>query len=355
MLTSRLAEQGWESVICVSQEPSQEVRRFLDAPYLHWEVIPDIDTNRLAAMLAYAKLLLHYRPRWLFMQFTPCLSSYPWLARVLGVEKVLFADQLSRPEGYEPAPTTRWKRWVARSLTSSYSAVVAVSNYNQQALKKHGFVSPRRLHRIYNSVDMARVGLGDGAVFRRQYGIPSERVLVVQTASLIPEKGVDDVLLGAKIALQVNTNLHFAFVGDGFRGSIEHYREVSRNLGIESHVTFTGLVKDPTANGVYAAADICSQMSRWQEAFGWVIAEAMACSRPVIGTRVGAIPEIIDDSINGYLIPSGDSAAFAERVLQLAGDPELRMRLGKAAYAKVEQQFNLQTSVHSLIKLFETA
>jgi len=355
MLTSRLAEQGWESVICVREEPSQEVRRYLDAPYLRWEVIPDIDTNRLAAILAYVRLLLHYRPQWMFMQFTPCLSTYPWLARALGVEKVLFADQNSRPEGYKPAPSIRWKRWLARSLTSSYTAVVAVSNYNQRALNKHGFVSPQRLHRIYNSVDLARVGLGDGAAFRQQYGIPSDRVLVVQTASLIPEKGVDVVLLGAQIALQSNKNLHFAFVGDGLLGSLEHYREVSRQLGIESHVTFTGLVKDPIANGVYAAADICSQLSRWEEAFGWVIAEAMACSKPVIGTHVGAIPEIIDHGVNGYLIPSGDSAAFAERVLQLAEDPELRMRLGAAAHAKVEKQFNLQASVHSLIELFETA
>ena len=93
--------------------------------------------------------------------------------------------------------------------------------------------------------------------------------------------------------------------------------------GLSSHVTFTGVIEDPVAEGVYAAADVVCQLSRWEEVFGYVIAEAMASCRSVVGTRAGGIPELIEDGITGYLVERGNQVLAAERVRSLLTDASL--------------------------------
>jgi glycosyltransferase involved in cell wall biosynthesis len=83
-----------------------------------------------------------------------------------------------------------------------------------------------------------------------------------------------------------------------------------------------------------------------------VIAEAMASHRPLVGTRVGGIPEIIEDGRTGFLVDRGDVAAIAEAVLRLLGDPDLRLRFGANGYQGVEEKFNHRKNVAALIDLY---
>ena len=117
---------------------------------------------------------------------------------------------------------------------------------------------------------------------------------------MIPEKGIDDFLQAGKLAVTKNGNVHFVLAGDG--SSRDQYVQLVERLGLADHVTFTGLVQDPMGDGLFDAADIVCQVSRWQEAFGLTIAEAMSAAKPVIGTRVGGIPELICDGQTGYLV-----------------------------------------------------
>ncbi len=103
---------------------------------------------------------------------------------------------------------------------------------------------------------------------------------------------------------------------------------------------------------MYGAADVVCQVSRWEEVFGYVIAEAMASHRPLVGTRVGGIPEIIEDQRTGFLVDRGDVAAMAEAILRLLGDPDLRRRFGVDGYRAVEEKFNHRKNVAALIDLY---
>jgi glycosyltransferase involved in cell wall biosynthesis len=183
-----------------------------------------------------------------------------------------------------------------------------------------------------------------------QHRIPPDRVLVTQVSWIIPEKGVPDVLEAARIALLEEPGLHFAFVGDGkYR---EEYSRRAAESGIASHVTWTGLVKDPMGEGVFSATDVSCQASRWEEAFGLVVAEAMAFGKPLVATRAGGIPEIVEDGVTGYLVARRDAAALAEKFVTLARDPDLRRRLGLAGGHRAADLFDLQKNVKLMVELY---
>jgi glycosyltransferase involved in cell wall biosynthesis len=323
----------------------------LSAPHVSLETWPDASRNSREAVSGMIRLLRRHRPRIVHLQFTPFLGALPWLARLSGVEKVYFTDQGSRPEGYEAGAKPAWKRIAARIINVPLTGVIGVSDYNCRNMAAEGLIPASRIHRVYNSIEIARVREdGRGAEFRRRHAIPLDRILVTQTSWLIPEKGIADMLAAARLALDEEPALHFAFIGEGAFG--EQYAALARDMGLGDRVAWTGLVRDPIGEGAFAAADIVCQMSRWEEAFGMVIAEAMAFSKPVVATRVGGIPEVVRDGETGFLVPRGDSAAAARHIIQLARDPELRNRMGGAGRRLAEAEFDVRKNTAAVLRLY---
>ena len=120
-------------------------------------------------------------------------------------------------------------------------------------------------------------------------------------------------------------------------------------------MVFTGLSRDPFGEGVYAAADIVCQLSRWEEAFGYSVVEAMLHGKPVIATAVGAIPEIVEEGRTGFLVPRGDSAAVARHIPRAWLRPALPASLGGRAREVVREKFSLRASVAEHLKLYGIA
>jgi glycosyltransferase involved in cell wall biosynthesis len=209
-----------------------------------------------------------------------------------------------------------------------------------------------RFHVIYNGVDTSRVAQTPNAAldFRRKFGIPEKRAIVTQVSWIIPDKGIGDLLAAAPLVLERNPDVQFVVVGEG--ASRDELVRLAAQMGIQDHVTWTGLVQDPFAEGVYAAAEVVCQVSRWEEVFGFTIAEAMACGRPVVATRVGGIPELVQDGHTGFLVPRGDPGQIAGRILMLLDDPDLRARLGEAGRSVVAARFYLKQNVSQLLNLY---
>ena len=112
------------------------------------------------------------------------------------------------------------------------------------------------------------------------------------------------------------------------------------------------MVEDAFGEGVFEAADVVCQFSRWEEVFGWTIAEAMAHGKPVVTTRVGGIPELIQDNESGYLVDRGDAETMANRVLTLLNDAALRKHMGGKGKNIVRQKFDLRNNVAELIAAY---
>jgi glycosyltransferase involved in cell wall biosynthesis len=351
-LSTQLAELGWQSVLVFLSEPPDDVRQFLSLPNVTIEVLENsIDLNWDAAK-GLARILRRYRPQILHLHFTGFLGIYPWVGRLCSVKKIFFTDQTSRPEGYQAQPAPVWKRAAVRLINLPLTKITCVSNYGYHCMTTLGLLPRERFEMIYNSVDLSRVAPDQAlaANFRNRFGIPDNRVVVVQVSWIIPEKGIVDLLKAARAVIAKNPNVHFVFVGEGaYR---EEYTRAAEAMGIGDHITWTGLIKDPFGEGVYDVADIVCQVSNWEEVFGWVIAEAMAYEKPIVGTRVGGIPELVEDSVSGYLVDRGDDGAMAERILTLAGDPGLRRQMGQRGKEIAHEKFDLAKSVTQLIDCY---
>ena len=348
-LSLQLAAAGWKSVLCFTAAPPENVRRFLSVPGVSIECLPGLGGTSYGALRSMSALLRKHRPAILHMHFVPQIGPYPWLARLHGVRRNYLTDHVSRAEGSAAKRAAWWKLAIARELLWPLTGIVAVSDFNALADATYAAVPLRRIVRIYNGVDLSRLS-GDAARFRREYNIPEGRAIVLQLCWMIPEKGVEDLIDAARLVLAARPDVQFVLAGEGAHRA--EYLVRAAAAGIADHFTWTGLLADPLASGVYQAADVVCQLSRWQEAFGWMIAEAMACARPVVATRVGGIPEIVEDGVTGYLIPRRQPAAAAERILRLLADPDLRQAMGARGRRAVESRFNLQSNVAELLDLY---
>lgn len=348
-LSMLLAERGWKNVVCFLSEPTPEVRDFLDLPNITIEVIPDVWQLKWQPTLNLARLLRRHRPEILHLQFTGFLSPYPWLAKLYSVKRVLFTDQGSRPEGFVPRRAALWKRLATRFISWPLDHVTCISDYVLRCWTTLDVLPAQRFSRIYNHVDMARCET-DGSSFRRKLSIPDGRQVIVQVSWIIPDKGFDDLLEAARLVVGQNPSAHFVMVGEG--EDRKRYMQQTAEMGLQDHVTWTGIVADPMREGVFAAADVVCQVSRWEEGFGYVIAEAMASGKPLIGTRVGAIPELIQDGKSGFLVDRRDPGAIARCILDLLRDPEQCQRMGQAGREFAIRHFDARTNIAEFLKLY---
>lgn len=351
-LSIQLGEKGWRSIICFLDEPPELVRSYLDLPNVSIEVIRNAVEPNSQALRDLARVLWRYQPRIFHMQLVGFLGFYPWLARLLSTKNIFFTDQGSHPGDYVAHRAPLWKRGAVRIINFPLSKVICVSNYNYDCFTTCDLLPAKRFEVIYNSADFSRVK--DSAQrkerFRAKYGIPEEHGLIVQVSWIIPEKGITDLLHAFRLVLTEIKDVHLVFAGEGsFRAE---YTALAKDLGVEDHVIWMGLVTDPFSEGVYDAADVVCQVSRWQEAFGQTIVEAMACKKPVIGTRVGGIPELILDGQSGYLVNARDVEAIAEKIVLLLKDQKLREEMGEAAYAVAKTKFDLKQNVRRVLELY---
>jgi len=351
-LSEQLGSCGFHSVLCYLNSPPEQIREFLQLPNVKLEVLEDSYQLQWKPTRGLHRLLRRYKPRIVHCHYTGFVSPYAWLSKLHSAEKRFFTDQTSRPEGHLMGVASLWKRAIVSMINYPLTGVQCVSNYGYECNVTARLLPRSRYTVIYNAVDICRAlgGLQAAEAFRRRYSVPDQRAIVVQVSWIIPEKGIQDLLQAASLVLSQMPDVQFVIVGDGPRRS--EYEKLAAELRISEHLTWTGVVRDPLTEGVYAAADVVCQMSRWNEVFGQVIAEAMASGKPVIGTRVGGIPELINDGETGFLVERGDIRAMADRILHLLNDPGQRSRMGNKGRESAEARFDHRKNVSKLIELY---
>ena len=182
----------------------------------------------------------------------------------------------------------------------------------------------------------------------RDLGLPAERLVVGVVASLSPIKD-HATLLRAVAALAGRwPTLHLVLVGAD-AGSRPSLAALAAELGIADRAHFAGLL--PSAPSPHHLFDI-SALTSVSEGLPNSLLEAMASGRPVVATRVGAIPDAVVEGQTGLLVPAGDPAAVAGALDSLLGDPAWRQRAGAAGRARARERYSAAAAIGRLIALY---
>ena len=193
----------------------------------------------------------------------------------------------------------------------------------------------------------------DRLATRKKLGIENGSVCLGMIGRLIPLKGQAVFLETFKELLTAAPEARALIVGgDGASNGayLKGLQEQARRLGIQDKVHFTGWQKD--VEPYLAAMDIVIHPSIDPESFGLVIAEAMEQRKPVVATNVGGVPELIQDHVNGLLVPPNDSQGLSQALLELIQHPELAARLAQAGQESVVKRFDIRQNARKMARIY---
>jgi glycosyltransferase involved in cell wall biosynthesis len=218
-----------------------------------------------------------------------------------------------------------------------------------------------RIETVYNAVDLRRFSPDGPAIDLDALGgaaPAAPRTIRVGLLGTFGRWKGHRVFLRALAALPRELGIRGYIIGGpqyqtaGSQETEASLRRVAAELGLTDTVVFTGPVDDPA--GALRALDIVVHASTEPEPFGMVIAEGMACGRPVVVALAGGTPEIVRDGVDALGHTPGDASALADRLKRLATDPALRQRLGTEARRSAERRFDRSRLAIELTPLYAT-
>ena len=188
----------------------------------------------------------------------------------------------------------------------------------------------------------------DRTRWREKEGFSRDAVLFISVARLDPQK--NPLLLVKSFRALNDPRSHLVMVGDGsLKPAVSAY---VKGCGLEDRVHLLGKRSDIPE--CLAASDAFVLSSDW-EGNPLAVMEAMAASLPVVATAVGGVPELVEDGVQGILVPAGDGAALTEAVRTLAGNPERRRVMAYAARARAMSSFNVDRMAKGYAQVYRDA
>ncbi len=225
---------------------------------------------------------------------------------------------------------------VNRLLLRGGDRVVGVGRAVRQVLIDKEGLPAGRVGVIYNGIDtQAYANPGSRAEVRRELGLGPDDFVAIFVARLDPIKDHATALRALARVAAVRDDAKMVVAGEG-PASDAVAAEVAR-LGLGGRVVVAGVRADVAR--LLGGADV-SVLTSLSEGIPLSLIEAMAAGLPVVATRVGGVPEVVEDGVTGLLAPSGDDAGVAEALLRLAADPGLRAGLGRRGRARAEAVFS---------------
>lgn len=265
-------------------------------------------------------------------QYTP--FAYVAATRLFGKRpQVLFTEH----GRFYPDLTSAKRRWFNRVITSRRDRLVAVGDAVRQALIQNEGLPGERIEIIYNGVRTSPVNLTavERSALRRELGAGDDEFIVIQVARLDSIKDHCTALNAISLATGQQPAVRLALVGDGPEKA--HIEQLIAKLGLQQRVRMLGQRRDVPE--LLAAAD-AFLLSSLSEGIPVTIIEAMAAGLPVASTKVGGVPEVIDDEVTGLLAPPGDAPKLAAAIVRLASDVALRTKLAANGKVRAESRFS---------------
>ena len=239
---------------------------------------------------------------------------------------------------YEKSRTKRFKTVKYGSLIST--KIIAISNAVKSKNCQIYKISKHKVITIYSSLDINQWNPN---------AFESKRNTIGTIGKFTEQKGYDILLKAFKVALDHFTDLKLEIIGTGYLES--DIKNLSSKLGINNSVCFLDSLIGQSFADRLNSWSIFVLASRW-EGFGLVLIEAMALEKPVVATKVDAIPEVVEDGVTGILCQSDDHNEIAQGITSLLNDKEKAIEMGRLGRKRVEKYFTIGKMVNELERIY---
>lgn len=242
----------------------------------------------------------------------------------------------------------RWFYLLLERLTAKRTDLfIAVSQATKNELVRYGKVASAKVNIIYNGVDRQAI---EAAIHKSplpDIGVKADMV-VGWVGRLVFDKGLADLIVASKSVLHKYPGALFVVIGDGpERASLE--AEVGSS-GLAEHFRFPGYQANVYP---YLARFDIFVLTSYHESLPLGILEAMALGKPVVATRVGGVPEVVEDGESGILVSPGKPSELSAAIEKLLGDTGLRERMGKRGREIVDNKFNIELMLEQTGEAYE--
>jgi glycosyltransferase involved in cell wall biosynthesis len=248
----------------------------------------------------------------------------------------------------------RWfyDRLFGKNMLAAADIVIGVSGHEMELIQEVG-VDKSKIRIIPNGIHMSRFSpLPAGGMFRQHFKIDAEESLILYVGRIASNKGLDTLIRSLPQVLEEVPNAQLAIVGQD-EGLKDELTELAKSLKVEGHILFTGHITDDMLfRSSFAACDVFVLPSEY-EAFGIVLLEAMACEKPCIGTRVGGVPEVIEDGKTGLIVEYKDADTLGMSIIALLQDEDKSHEMGKLGRQRVIDNFTWDIVVDKIEKVYE--
>jgi len=236
-----------------------------------------------------------------------------------------------------------FSRWKHRQV----DCFIAASDAIRKMLVADGVPSARTVT-VHEGIDVERVQAAPAVNVHETFFLPHHAPLVGNVAALVPHKGQRHLVEAAHLVVRDLPDARFVILGEGeLREQLE--RQI-RDYHLEKHVLLPGFRTDVL--GCIKGFDLFA-MSSITEGLGTSLLDAMACSRAIVATRAGGIPEIVDHGRTGVLVGVRDHASMAREIVTLLRDDDSRRRMGEAGLARVSERFTVERMVAETAAVYE--
>jgi glycosyltransferase involved in cell wall biosynthesis len=358
LLTERLDPARYESVVVAGSEADGE------GNYLtfHGKVLPnlvalpalgrELSVGRDAvALCALVRLIRRVRPHIVHTHTAKAGTLGRLAASLCRVPAIVHTYHGHVLRGYFSPARTRLYREIERWLGRRTDRLLAVSERVRRELLDLGIGTAERFDVLPLGLDLDGLLVCDrrrGAL-RTELGVPDDAMLAGIVARLVPIKAHEVFLEAAAGVARARPDARFVIVGDGERRL--ELEALAARLGLQDRTYFLGWRRD--LDRIYADLDVVALCS-WNEGSPVSLIEAMAAGRPVVATRVGGVPDVVDDGVHGHLVDAGDGAGLAMAIVSLLRDPHRRHAMGQAGRARVCPAFDASRLVRDMDRLYTT-
>jgi len=342
-LAGYLGDHGWESrVVALEGQGAGALAARALARGLPAEAF--VPAGRLAVlpMLSRLKRLLERHSRAIVHShgYKPDI-----LLSILGVRRRLGCVATCHNWISETRKMQIWEGLDKRVLRG-FDRVIAVSEEVRRKLIASG-VRPEKTDLVVNGITPPTRDAQARRRIREELGVPADAALVAQVGRLARSKR-NDLLLHAVARLKTTAHVHVVMAGEGEQRAA--LQALARNLELENRVHLCGYRSDVAE--ILAAADLLV-LSSDLEAMPIVVLEAMGVRCPIVSTRVGEVPRILEQDLDGWLVPPGDVAALTAAVDEALSHPAVAQTRAERAYAKFLRAYSRDSMGAAYLRIYE--